>query len=417
MDIPHLAATRRLYYDDTYLVAFEATVVGLGTVGGRPAIALDRSAFYPEGGGQPADRGTLNGLPVVDVQAQGPIVWHILERHGDAAALAPGTAVHGVIDWARRLDHMQQHCGQHLLTAAFIATGGPATRSFHLSDTSVTIDLDSAALTSAQIHAAETLANQVIWEDRPISARFVSAEELGQITLRKAPAVDGPVRVVSIAEFDHSACGGTHPRSTGSVGLIAVLRSARQRGGTRVEFACGGRVLRELRRISAAAGNAAATLSVGIDELPTAVERALEAQRSLAKELAELTEAMDQGEAQRRYDAGEPAGTARIVCARLDSVGLERLRRLAQAIAAQPGGVAILGLGGERAQIVVACAPESGREAQTIVAAGLTVLEGRGGGSATLAQGGGPRGDRLDAALAAMAMVARQDPGSPALTK
>ncbi|HMQ30776.1 MAG TPA: alanine--tRNA ligase-related protein [Chloroflexaceae bacterium] len=399
--------TERLYYADAYLREFDATVVAHGGVGGRPAVALDRSAFYPEGGGQPGDTGALDACAVADTQAEGELVWHILARPEDLAALPVGVPVAGRIDWARRFDHMQQHCGQHILTAAFIAAAGLPTISFHLGAASVTIDLDTPELTPAQARAAEELANAVVWEDRPVTARFVGAEELARLPLRKAPTVAGPVRVVSVEGFDHSACGGTHPRSTGGVGLIAVLRWARQRGGTRVEFACGGRALAELRRLGAAAGAAAAALSVGVDELPAAAERSVAAQKAASKELAQARAALDEAEAMGLYAAGEPLGAARLVCAELPEAEAGRLRALAQGVAAQPGGVAILGTGGARAQLVVACAPDSGLGASELLRAGLPLVEGRGGGSAGLAQGGGPRVEGLATALAAMAAAAR----------
>jgi len=397
----------RLYYEDAYLASFEASVVAHGEVGGRPAVALDRSAFYPEGGGQPADHGALDAVAISDVQVVDALVWHVLERGEQLGALPVGGTVRGSLDWARRRDHMQQHCGQHLLTAAFIATGGPRTSSFHLGDTEVTIDLETPQLTAEQVRAAEQLANQVVWEDRPIHARFLSAEELARVALRKPPTVSGPVRVVSVADFDHSACGGTHPRSTGGVGLVAVLGWSRQGGGTRVAFACGGRALRELRRLGAAASAAAAALSVGVDELPAAAERAVTAQKHAAKELTQAHAVLDAAEALRLYAAGEQVGTARLVRCALPELSSERLRGVAQRIAAQPGGVALLGSGGASASLVAACAPESGRDAQALLRAGLALLEGRGGGSAQLAQGGGPQTAGLEAALDAMLEAAR----------
>jgi alanyl-tRNA synthetase len=397
-----MTPTERLYYADSYLRAFDAVVVAHGEVEGRPAVALDRSAFYPEGGGQPADAGRLGGQPVADVQTAEGLVWHILADPAGLAALPVGAPARGELDWARRHDHMQQHCGQHLLTAAFIATTGLPTVAFHLGAAGVTIDLATPELSAAQARAAEELANTVVWEDRPIMARFVAAEELAAIPLRKAPSVAGPVRVVSVPDFDHSACGGTHPRSTGGVGLIAVLGWSRQRGGTRVEFACGGRALAELRRLGAAAGGAAAALSVGVDELPAAAERAVAAQRAVGKELAQAYAALDEAEALRLYAAGELVGQAHIVRLVLPIADLGRLRAMAQRIAAQPGGVAILGMGGERAQVVVACAPDSGHSAAELLHVGLPLLEGRGGGGPALAQGGGPRSEGLEAALAAI---------------
>ncbi|MBX0326207.1 alanyl-tRNA editing protein [Oscillochloris sp. ZM17-4] len=399
--------TDRLYYADSYLARFTATVLAHGAVGGRAAVALDRSVFYPEGGGQPADYGTLGGIAIADVQAEGGVVWHALARAEDLAALPLGARVEGAIDWPRRLDHMQQHCGQHLLTAAFIAACGLATTSFHLGDDSVTIDLDAPGLTEAQARAAEDLANAVIWDDLPVTARFVTPEELASLPLRKPPSVAENVRVVSIADFDHSACGGTHPRSAGGVGAIRVIRWGRQRGGVRVEFACGGRALAAFRRLSAAAGGAAAALSVGADELPAAVERLQVALRAAQKELEQAQSALDAADAEARYAVAEPHGAARLVRAALPGLSVERLRRVAQAIAGRSGGVAILGAPGERAQLVVACAADSGRDARQILQAGLPLLDGRGGGGPTLAQGGGPRSEQIAAALDAMAAAAR----------
>jgi alanyl-tRNA synthetase len=403
-----IADTDRLYYGDSYLRAFAATVVAHGALGERAALALDRSAFYPEGGGQPADSGMLNGLAVVDVQADDGVVWHGLERGEDLALLPVGAPVEGQIDWPRRLDHMQQHCGQHLLTAAFVAACGLATASFHLGAEVATIDLDVPDLSAEQVRAAEDLANLVVWEDRPLMARFVTPEELATLPLRKPPTLDGAVRVVSIADFDHSACGGTHPRSTGAVGVIRLLRWGRQRGGVRVEFACGGRALEAFRRASAAVGGASAALSVGADELPTAVERLQAALRAAQKELAQAQSALDLTDAAARYAKGEVCGAARVVRASLPGLDLDRLRRVAQTIAGMPGGVAILGAPGERAQLVVACSPDSGRDARAILQAGLALLGGRGGGGPTLAQGGGPQSEALEAALEAMVDAARR---------
>lgn len=400
--------TERLYFSNSYLQSFNATVVAHGRIGDYPAVALDRSAFYPEGGGQPADQGTLNGLAVIDVQSDDDdVVWHVLARAEDLGQLTVGANVQGTIDWARRFDHMQQHCGQHILTAAFVASCGLQTISFHLGEDTTTIDLDCGELSAAQVSAAEDLANQVIWEDRPVAARFVTTEELARLPLRKAASVETNIRVVTIEDFDYSACGGTHPRSTGSVGMLSVVRWYRQRGGIRVEFAAGGRALQSMRRLSAAASAAAATLSVGIDELPAATERLLASQKAGAKELEQARTALDTATAQGLYTGAEAVGSARVACSALPGLSLERLRSVAQAIASQPGGVAILGLPGERAQLVVACAAESGRDARAILEAGLPPLAGRGGGNARMAQGGGSNSAALDAALTAMLAAAR----------
>lgn len=396
--------TARLYYDNAYLREFAATVVAHGSVGGRAAVALDRSAFYPEGGGQPGDRGALNGLAVADVQQEGGSVWHVLADADDLGRLAVGAPVAGAIDWARRFDHMQQHCGQHLLTAAFLATSGLPTVAFHLGEAGVTIDLGAGELSEAQARAAEDLANTVVWEDRPISARFVTPDELATLPLRKPPSVTDNVRVVSVPDFDYSACGGTHPRSTGGVGLIAIRRWGRQKGGVRVEFACGGRALRELRRLGERAGAAAAALSVGVDELPDAVARLQGAQRAAQKALEQAQAELDHAEALRQYAAAPHSGAARLVRVVLDGAAPERMRALAQAVSAQPGGVALVGSAAAgRAHLAVACAGDSGHDARALLQVGLALLGGRGGGTAALAQGGGPQAALLRDALEAMA--------------
>ncbi|MEP7190424.1 MAG: alanyl-tRNA editing protein, partial [Roseiflexaceae bacterium] len=206
--------TERLYFTDPYLTNFSARIVAREQREQHPAIALDQSAFYPQGGGQPADTGTLGGAVVLDVQVEDDVIWHTLDQ--ELAA----DLVQGAIDWERRFDHMQQHHGQHLLSAAFERLAGLRTVSFHLGAASSTIDLAANDLTPAQASAAEDLTNQVIWEDRPVLARFVTADELAQLSLRKPPSVAGPVRIVSVPDFDHSACGGTHPRATGGVGML-----------------------------------------------------------------------------------------------------------------------------------------------------------------------------------------------------
>src|SRR5512140_2968705 len=177
--------TERLYFTDPYLTHFSAHIVARELRDQRPAVALDQSAFYPEGGGQPADTGTLGGANVLDVQAEDGVVWHMLDR-----ALEP-QIVQGAIDWARRFDHMQQHHGQHLLSAAFERLYGLRTVSFHLGPDSATIDLAGRDVSDAQMAEAQALTNRVIWENRPVHARFVTPAELATIALRKPPAVTG----------------------------------------------------------------------------------------------------------------------------------------------------------------------------------------------------------------------------------
>jgi len=386
--------TERLYFTDAYLREFSARIVARDERGGHPAVALDQSAFYPEGGGQPADAGTLNGVPVLDVQAENGVVWHMLARP------APDDAVQGVIDWPRRFDHMQQHHGQHLLSAAFEQLYELRTVSFHLGTASSTIDLAGTALTDAQAVAVEELANQVIWEDRPVLARFVTADELVLLSLRKPPSVVGPVRVVSVPNFDHSACGGTHPRTTGGVGLLHIRRWERRSDVVRVEFLCGGRALHDLRWKNATIGRLAADLSVGAEELEATIRRVREAEERARKRLAVVGEQLIAHEARELSMLADLAGIVRVVRRSYDDRGIDELRALAKAIAAH-GCLALLGLRGEKPQLVFARAEGLEVDCGALLRATLEPYGGRGGGQPALAQGGLPDAAQLDAALRA----------------
>jgi alanyl-tRNA synthetase len=394
--------TERLYFADPYLAQFSARVVARGERSGRPAVALDQSAFYPEGGGQPPDAGTLNNLPVLDVQIEDGIVWHTLERP------LVDDVVQGVIDWPRRFDHMQQHHGQHLLSAAFERLYGLRTISFHLGVAASTIDLAGTALTAEQVAAAEELTNQVIWEDRPVLARFVTAEELTTIPLRKPPQVDGPIRVVSVPDFDHSACGGTHPRATGGVGLLHIRRWERRPssssgpGGSvvRVEFLCGARALRDLRWKNAAIGRLVAALSVGAEEVEAAVLRLREAEERARKRLEDASEQLIVYEAEELIRHAQLAGIVRVVRQAFENRGLDEVRALAKAIAAG-GCMALLGLRAEKTQLIFARAEGLEVDCGALLRATLVPFGGRGGGQPAFAQGGLPDAARLEDALEA----------------
>jgi len=234
--------TKRLYYDDSYLRHFTAQVVESTKVKGRPAVILDRTAFYPTSGGQPHDRGLINGIPVINViERKDGTVVHVLEEP------LPGevTTVEGEIDWERRFDHMQQHTGQHILSQACLQRLKAETVGFHLGADYATIDLNKAPLSEKKLEAAEALANAVVFANRPVVARFVSKEELAAMPLRKPPAVEGPIRIVTVEGFDWSPCGGTHVRATGEVGVIKIVRYERRGAETRLTFLCGERAWRD----------------------------------------------------------------------------------------------------------------------------------------------------------------------------
>jgi len=394
--------TERLYFIDPYLRGFSAQVVGrkeweYAATPLRPyvAVSLDRTAFYPEGGGQPADRGLLNEVRVIDVQSDDDgTVWHVLDGSLD------DDMVHGEVDWPRRFDHMQQHHGQHLLSAAFEELFGLKTVSFHLGPDSATIDL-AGDPGESELLAVESRTNEIIWEDRPIDARFVTAEELARLPLRKPPAVAGPVRVVSVADFDYSACGGTHPLSTGAVGILHLRRRERRGQETRVEFVCGNRALRDLRRRGGILTRLGALFTAGGDDLEAAAVRLRDDHEATRRRLAMVTEQLLGFEAIALAEAanGRPVGVVR------DDLGLDEARLLARLVA-ERGITAIVGVAGAKAQVVMARppaadAPDCGKVLREV----LGRFGGKGGGPSQGAQGGVPDPARLAEAVAALAIA------------
>src|SRR5574341_51516 len=266
--------TERLYYHDSYTTRFSASITDRLEVEGRPAILLDRTYFYPTGGGQPNDLGTLGEAKVVDVIArpEDHAILHAVD--GDVG----GGTVEGVVDWTRRFDHMQAHTGQHILTRAFMEAAGANTISFHLSPDSVTIDLNRAEIPPDTLEKVEDLANRIVQENRAVTARIISMEEAGKLDIlrmRKVPealATDG-LRVVEVDSFDLTACGGTHVARAGEIGMIKIIEVERRRQESRVEFRCGGRALADYRVKNAVANRLAADLTVGHWEIDQAVAR------------------------------------------------------------------------------------------------------------------------------------------------
>ena len=250
---------------------------------------LSRSAFYPTSGGQPHDTGRLDGTGVVDVQVgTDGAVLHVL-----AEPLPDGTAsVSGEIDWWRRYDHMQQHSGQHLLSQVFFRRLGLETVSVHFGDALNTVDLDGPPLSAEEQADIETVANGMVWENRPIRAYWVNDAERDKVPLRRAPAVAGATRIVEIDKFDWSACGGTHVRRTGEIGLIALVRVEKHRGRSRVHFVCGRRALADAARRRGLLAETAGLLDSGVDDVPELVSKLQEALRAAERELKALREGL-----------------------------------------------------------------------------------------------------------------------------
>jgi alanyl-tRNA synthetase len=348
--------TQRLYYNDSYRSAFDGAVVSCDPRDDRFEVVLDQTAFYPTSGGQPFDTGTLGDAQVVDVvDRDDGAVGHIIDR-----AVAVGTTVHGAIAWPRRFDHMQQHTGQHVLSAAFDRLLAVRTESFHLGTVSATIDL-AREVTRPQMTAVIQEANRIVWEDRPVVVRFASPEEARALPLRKESVRTGPLRLVEIEDFDLSA-----------------------------EFLCGGRALARFGEWRDALAATTQRLSVAPADLAAAVEKLQFESKSLQKTIRLQQEQLAGHEAQELVARAETADQRQILVDAVDGWDAAGLKALATAATARAPSLAVALFSRTSPPVVVISV---GRDAGVDAAAVLKTLTarfgGKGGGKPELAQGGG----------------------------
>jgi alanyl-tRNA synthetase len=397
--------TERIYYSDPSCRAFGAVVTRSFLHDGRHAVVLDRSAFYPTSGGQPYDTGWLDAVDVLETIDAGDDILHVV-----SAPLTVGARVHGEVEWTRRADHMQQHTGQHVLSAAFDRLFENPTTSFHMGAELATIDL-ARELGPADVERAVDQANAIVWDDRPVSIRFASEEEAARLPLRKEPVRRGMLRLIAIEDFDVSACGGTHVARTGSIGMIAVLGTERFKGGMRVAFACGGRALHALRTYRDAIAGSVRLLSVLPPELPAAIERLQGDARALRKTLGRFQESLAGHEAARLLASAGIVQDRRVVVAALEGWDAQGLKAIASALMAPAKAGhyegdavrAALFSASSPAFVVVACS--SGCDAAAVLRELTARFGGRGGGQADLAQGGGLTGSLAEMTTAARTLL------------
>ncbi len=376
-----MGLTERLYYTDSYLREFRANVVE--TAGGGCRVYLDRTAFYPASGGQPHDMGTIAGAALIEVADEGDRIAHVT-----SAPIAAGEAVCR-IDWPRRFDHMQQHSGQHLLSAVLVELYNAATVGFHLGADTSAIDI-SASLDDADLAAAEVRANRIVFENRPVSISFRDASAAEG--LRKASEREGTLRIVTIDGLDRSACGGTHVRSTGEIGPVLIRKLDRAHGNLRIEFLCGLRAVRRARADYDALARVARTFSCSLDDAPAlaasqaeSLETAEKARRKAAVELAQVR-------GRELYAATPPdaAGLRTVVERAASGTSDEEVRSKAQGFTAQPRACFIAVLPSARPAVLMAVSADAGVHAGNVLKEAVTRLGGRGGGSAQMAQGSVP---------------------------
>jgi alanyl-tRNA synthetase len=373
--------SERLYYDDSYTTRFLARVADRGQHEGKPAVELEQTFFYPESGGQLADRGTIGAAPVVDVQSEdGGRVWHVLE------AEVSGDNLEAEVDWARRFDSMQQHTGQHILSAAFERMVGAATVSSHLGEDRSSIEVALGDASWKTIGEVEVAANRIVWENRPVERHWVTEAELARFALRKPPPSErsgsgGRIRIVEIPEWDVSACGGTHTRRTGEVGAIKVVRWEKVRGNVRFEFLCGARALADHAWRTEALVERARRHTLKERDLLDHLERAMTERDLMRKRLYDLTERWIESEAGEKV--GSPPRPVTDLAARRSR---EEARKLAiQCLQIGAPWVAIAA-GAPDPVLVLGRAKSGGFDLKSLLPELLARSRGKGGGSPDLLQ-------------------------------
>src|SRR6266404_4461403 len=374
-------ATRRLYYDDSFQDNFTAQVLSCGPLaeaedhgfGPRWSVLLDQTLLYPTSGGQPNDLGKLGDANVVDVQEQEDRIVHVVDRP------VPEGRIDGCIHWPRRFDHMQQHTGQHLLSAVFQERFGLITVSFHLGETVSTIDLKGPQPSPLILEGAARAANAVIFEDREITVRYGTAEEFAGQGVRKQVDRKGVLRAIEIAGIDLQPCGGTHLRHTGQLGMILIRGCTKIRQEWRVEFVCGGRAERAARQDAELIAQVSTNLKCAPQDLPAAVERLMRERESSAKQIKTLLPRIAESDAVALLAATSPrADGIRVVAQALENSAPDYLQHLATALARTDRTVALLSDKGT-GSVVFAQSPGTAKDMNVLLKKVFEQVPGKGG--------------------------------------
>lgn len=370
------------YYKDSMIQSFEADVVRTDIDDIGHYIVLSNTAFYPTGGGQPHDTGFINDIAIINVEKIDEEIRHYTEQE----AMLSGK-VKGQLDWSRRFDHMQQHTGQHILTAAFVELFDMPTVSFHLGTGLVSIDLHTSTITEEQLAAAEKRANEIILENRPIETKWVTADELSQYNLRKDIAVDGDIRLVIIPDYDYNGCGGTHPTSTGAVQAIKIMEIEKIKSNIRVHFVCGQRVLNELAMRKTVLTNTARQLSVPESEAADALKKVMQSAKANEKALADALDKLLE------VEANELAASGTQIIQAYENRSIQQLQKLAKMITTiNPQAIATLVAdNGDKLQFVAMRGADVAASMKDVAARILPLINGKGGGNDMAVQGGGEK--------------------------
>lgn len=375
--------TELLYNIDPYMKEFEADILEVLPYENKFAAVLDRTVFYPEGGGQPSDTGSLDGIRVLQVLEKGGRILHIMEE------IPLDTHVNGSIDWQRRFDHMQQHTGQHILSACFEELYQGHTDSFHMGRDIVSIEISIDSFSAEEAAKIENMANGIIYSNLPVTSSIVAEGDLSSLPLRKMPKVKENIRIVQVSNFDYSPCAGTHVGTTGEVGIIKIKSWEKCKGGMRFVFVCGYRALKDYGLQNFIIRTLCEKLSVKDSDITEAIEKMMDNLRNTEKQLASAVQELIKGEADGILRDCPVTNGIRLITRILDGRNINDVKLLGQYLTQSPGTIALLAGRNENAQVVFTRSDDIELDMNALFKTAIPMINGRGGGNSKTAQGGG----------------------------
>lgn len=392
--------TKKRYHEDPYLTEFKGKVVEKFNLNGEFAIVLDNSCFYPTSGGQPNDLGTIQDIPVIDVVEDGEKIIHLAKKEIPGQC---GDSIIGKINWGRRFDHMQQHTGQHILSAAFEKLWDAETVSFNLGDEICSIDIIKDAISVEEVKKVEELANDIVLKSMPIEVFLVNAQEAEKLNLRKLPPQKEDIRIVQIENYDICACCGTHCKNTGEVGLIKILKWEKRGMKMRIDFLCGKRSLKDYFWKNELLRNISNHLTVKDSELGEVVERMLEERKEARKKIREYEEKLQEYEAEKLMNESILIKNGKKIIRKIfEEKSVQEIKGLVQKLIEMEENIVVLtGIKNreEGAKLLLACSKTLKYDMNKLVKEVGKMIEGRGGGAPNFAQAGGKRIEGVSEAL------------------